>query len=538
MNRPAGLLALLLLSSAAAGQQWRWQVPTPPSANWYHEVAPYADFNGDGDRDLLVLLLLRDGSPGAINAHRIVSGRDGTPLWERIDPIATNMVDGGDIDGDGVHDIVMRHDVTGTGLAINAWSVGNSTWLWQVAQPWWGFGDAMLGNIDLNGDSRPDFVTSSQSSLGSDIFAYDHLGQLRYTIPCFSQGLVASSFANMGDMDGDGGEDFVVGCQDTTARGACMLVSGRTGAILRVSYGLLPGDIIANHASNMGDMDGDGVPDYAGFPWHSASRAMITVFSGQTGAVIRTWPDYANAVIAGEDIDLDGVPDLVFGADYQVSTWPAVWGRTFAFSGRDGTELWRVSNFQAPPGTGNNGSNGWMYRSASLGVPSGGHYPRIAWLDQQWWTVGTRAGRYRAYDTQRAGQGPITGTACSSTNQKPLIGARQTATGSRVTIAKAPPGAVAWLNLSLASQTSYAGINLPIDLGFLGFSECRIQVAPTASAVRVLGTTGINRGYAAVDLPFNLTTATVGIPLAAQWLVFEPTWFDYAVTARHELRGQ
>ena len=187
--------------------------------------------------------------------HRIVSGLTGATLWERADYLAQRMIDGGDIDGDGVHDIVMRHGITAGGWTVQAWSVGQSSWLWQIANPGYGFDDAMLGDLDL---------------------------------------------------------------------------------------------------------DGDGVNDYAGFPWWSAARAMITVFSGQTGAVIRTWPEFAASAITGEDVDLDGVPDLVLGADYPVA---GTYGRTLAFSGRDGAELWRVDNFGAPPPT-STGTSGWMTHAA------------------------------------------------------------------------------------------------------------------------------------------------------------------------------
>lgn len=424
MNSHSAIVVLCLMAASTA-QQLHWQIPTPPAPHHYYKVTPYVDHDGDGCRDLLVGLILNELQPNAIPAHRIVSGMTGVRLWERADSMAGWMVDGGDIDGDGIHDIVMKGGLGAWGWIVHAWSVGRSVPLWQVANPGFGFGNAMLGDVDLDGDGRADFVTSTLSTLGSDVYAYDSRGTLLYVIPCWALGRAATSFAKMGDMDGDGADDYVVGCQDVTSRGLVMLVSGRTGTVLRVSYGLLPGDNIANHASNMGDLDGDGVNDYAGFPWWSAARAMITVFSGQTGAVIRTWPEFANSVITGEDVDLDGVPDLVLGADYPVI---GTYGRTYAFSGRDGTELWRVDNFVAPPGSGTStGTSNWMDYAATVGVRPGEHYPSIAWYDAHWFTTGTLPGRIRAYTTARAGQGPITGSGCTGSGSIPLIGARQTA---------------------------------------------------------------------------------------------------------------
>jgi hypothetical protein len=179
-----------------------------------------------------------------------------------------------------------------------------------------------------------------------------------------------------------------------------------------------------------------------------------------------------------------------------------------------------------------------MESSTSLGVHPGSPYPVVAWWDYDFYLVGNYPGRIRSFSTARAGQGPVTGAACASTGQPPQIGTRQTAAGARVTIAKARPGAMAWLNLNLANQTAYGGLPLPIDLTAIGFTGCSLHVGPAASYFRALGTSGIDRGYAAVDLPFQLTSALNGVRLAAQWIVLDPVSLDYAFTQKHELRVQ
>ena len=64
------------------------------------------------------------------------------------------------------------------------------------------------------------------------------------------------------------------------------------------------------------------------------------------------------------------------------------------------------------------------------------------------------------------------------------------------------------------------------------------RVGPDGHHLRLLGTTGIDRGYAAVDFPFHLTASALGISIAAQWLVFDPVTLGYGATAKHELRAQ
>ena len=62
-------------------------------------------------------------------------------------------------------------------------------------------------------------------------------------------------------------------------------------------------------------------------------------------------------------------------------------------------------------------------------------------------------------------------------------------------------------------------------------------VAPTSRAT--LGTgSGHDRGYAFVDLPFSLSTTSVGVDVFAQWLALDPVSSTFAATEFHALRGQ
>ncbi|MFY9346030.1 MAG: VCBS repeat-containing protein [Planctomycetota bacterium] len=528
-------LATALLAQALPAQQLLWQVPSPPSTTQYLQLEPFADYDLDGYRDFLQVVLPNAfvTSQGAV---QIVSGRDGAVLWSGVPTWVLNRIaDAGDIDGDGVPEFAVLNQ---SGVRwVDIWSPKNNSILWQQSGSISNdYGHAMLGDIDVNGDGRSDFLVTTSVPSASLVYVYDSSGVLLYTVPCHSQGRVAYSLCDMGDINGDGCDDFVIGCNDSLYRGVLVLTSGLNGSVLRLSYGFATGDLMTDHASNLGDIDGDGVNDYAGFPHISTWSGLCMQISGATGNIIRYWYDFADSVIAGQDMDLDGVPDLVLGSDLPLGG--NVYGSTRARSGRDGTLLWRVDNFQAPPGSGiSNGSSGYARYAAGLGVQPGSPYPAIAWMDLQWFTSLTHYGRVRAYNTARAGQGPITGNACSSTNQLPQIGARQTTAGARVTIAKAPPGAVAFLNLAIAPQTTYAGLTLPIDLSPFGLVGCDLHVGPEASDWRILGTTGIDRGYAAVDLPFQFVP-TLGAAIVAQWLVFDPATLAYAASSKHQLRAQ
>ena len=133
-----------------------------------------------------------------------------------------------------------------------------------------------------------------------------------------------------------------------------------------------------------------------------------------------------------------------------------------------------------------------------------------------------------------AGQGPVTGTACTSSGSLPLIGVRKLGagaanTGFRTTVAKTHANALAALNFA------FAPLAMPVDLTPFGFFGCSVYVDPVATYLRVTGSTGIDRGYAAVDIPWPALSPT-GIALAAQWVMLDPATGDFATTARHEFR--
>src|SRR5690606_2410487 len=141
----------------------------------------------------------------------------------------------------------------------------------------------------------------------------------------------------------------------------------------------------------------------------------------------------------------------------------------------------------------------------------------------------------RAFDGSRAGQGPVTGTACTSSGSMPLIGVRKLGagaanTGFRTTVAKTHPNALAALHFA------FTPLATPVDLSPFGFAGCTVYGDAAPTFLQVTGRAGLGRGYAAAALPHPLSAAATGTDVYAQWLVLEPSTWAHAATQMHAIR--
>ncbi len=156
---------------------------------------------------------------------------------------------------------------------------------------------------------------------------------------------------NIGDVDGDGVPDIVTTAPTLNNNaGRIYVYSTKTGRLLWKADGA-PGDQLGSGVEGAGDTNGDGIPDVIA---SSPMGGYAKVYSGRDGRVLLTLKagnaakDQFGQHVAGVgDINHDGFTDVIVGApgDHE--------GRAYVYSGKDGRLLLTLRGERAGDNFGN-----------------------------------------------------------------------------------------------------------------------------------------------------------------------------------------
>jgi tetratricopeptide (TPR) repeat protein len=272
----------------------------------------------------------------------------------------------GDVDGDGVNDIVTSaptHTIDGSPAGrVYVYSGKSGKLVWtQTGSSGGRLGIGIEAAGDVNADGIPDVIASAPG-IGR---AYIYSGKDGKVLLTLGAGDPSEAFgrhvSGVGDINGDGHADVIVGAPGNNAAGQgagrAYVYSGKDGSVLMTLDGEKAGDAFGSAvagykdkrhafliagAPNAGPQNHGRVYVYAGL----TKKPKFTIEADETGAKLG-----AMFLSVVGDVNHDKVPDI-YASDFSNNAKGNSTGRIYVYSGADGKRLLTLTGEAANDGFG------------------------------------------------------------------------------------------------------------------------------------------------------------------------------------------
>lgn len=293
-------------------------------------VASIGDINADGLGDLIIGAPLNDtngSDSGAVRVFRSIA-LPGSPTSCPGDATGDGQVDLADLNA-----ILSRFGTSCPPETVVVQAPYTTHFITRGNSAFSDFGNSVSACGDVNGDGFDDFIVGARSDdtngtgSGSARVYSGRDGTVLYTVNGESElDFCGESVSGAGDVNADGFDDFVVGVPFEDAlgfqSGSVFVYSGLDGSLLQRRNGR-EGDNLGTSVGGVGDINGDGFADFiVGMPGeddNGTRSGAATVVLGNTNSGYGYRGDSANdifgeSVSGAGDVNGDGVPDFIIGA--------------------------------------------------------------------------------------------------------------------------------------------------------------------------------------------------------------------------------
>lgn len=222
-----------------------------------------------------------------------------------------------------------------------------------------GVGD-INGNLDADGsgDGYSDFIVGDSAGGRGRVYAYLGRGLLPkeepdWRVDAFDPGAQFSvAISPAGDVNADGVDDVIVGAQANTPAetpGKAFIFTGVSGGLSELPIWIGTGDgnddVYGSRVAGIGDMNSDGISDFAVSAFYADSGAVYIYLGGaDLGPDTEPWATLTGEQLGSEfgaglagvgDVDKDGFADLLVGAPrYGIGSDTTMEGRIYLYRGQ------------------------------------------------------------------------------------------------------------------------------------------------------------------------------------------------------------